>query len=313
MSIKQFRNIPREKLELSRPLRKYSIIGDVLSYLLCPRQYGYFKVRNIVPSAQGQLFFGEVIHNVLDRVHLHYRKANENQSNSLPTENEIDQYFDIVSKALKSQGIRPLSKSLEQRARKLIKQFVFTFGHSLFPRVKDTEHKLQIQASLDNGLDYILHGVVDVLFYNYEDGNISNEKVEIWDYKGGRIPDEQYLKNYEFQMLVYSFLFKQKNGFYPEENVLFFIGEMDRESNLGLSAEELLDRCIVKVKIDEQKIKYAMKKFEEIVEKIEDEYNRPFDKQWLAPKVKPPETMCATCDIRWSCENPNGKFELSGL
>ncbi|MHA1222502.1 MAG: PD-(D/E)XK nuclease family protein [Candidatus Heimdallarchaeaceae archaeon] len=310
IEIKQFYNVPIEDLNLAKPFRTYSIVGDVIAYRLCPRQYGYFKVRNVVPSAQGQMFFGQVIHSVLDKAHLHFGHI----PGTLPTEDEIDDYFDLVAKALKSQGIRPLSGGLERRARKLVKMFINKFGMILFPRVKDTEHKLQIQSTLDNGIDYILHGVVDVLLHQDIEQKREDENcVEIWDYKGGRIPESRYLEDYEFQMLVYSYLYKERNGYYPKEVILFFIGEIDQEQNEKLPAEKLMVKCMVKVKINEDKIKIAMKAFEDTVKLIEEEQQKAFEEQWLPSIYKPPKNMCATCDLRWSCPNPNGEYHLSGL
>jgi len=114
-------------------------------------------------------------------------------------------------------------------------------------------------------------------------------------------------------MLVYSYLFKERNGYYPQSVVLFFLGELDKEENAACTSHDLLERCSINVEINEQKIKIAMRAFEKTVKEIEDEYLKQYGEQWIPSIYKPPITMCETCDLRWSCSNPNGEYKLSGL
>lgn len=313
MDITQYNNVPREDIEIVQMLRKYSITGDIIAYRLCPRQYGLFKIRNIVPSAQGQMFYGQIIHSVLDKAHLHYKGEYSKTKGTIPTEDEIDSYFDSVAKALRSQGIKPLSKGLEDRARKLIKIFINKFGNFLFPRVKDTEHRLEIQSSLNDGTEYILHGVVDVLLESDDSSEEESVNLEIWDYKGGRKPEGRYLEDYTFQMQVYTHLFYLRNGFFPSKVILFFIGELDQKENKNLTLDDLFDNSSISVEAGEKLIQQAMNAFRMTVQTIEREYTLPFKDQWFAPTNKPPTQMCETCELRWSCQNPNGDFKLSGL
>ena len=50
----------------------YSVTSDVVAFRRCPRQYGAFRVQNYAPAHQTQLYFGTIIHQVLDRCHSHY-------------------------------------------------------------------------------------------------------------------------------------------------------------------------------------------------------------------------------------------------
>src|SRR5205823_4642070 len=62
--------VPTREVKIRRP---YSVTADILAFRTCSRQYGYFKVRNYAPAQATQLYFGIVIHQVLDRVHHQFR------------------------------------------------------------------------------------------------------------------------------------------------------------------------------------------------------------------------------------------------
>src|SRR3546814_14237554 len=76
--------------------------------------------------------------------------------------------------------------------------------------------------------NYVLRGVVDVLASDPND-SLDPSKMEIWDYKGSRLPkaSDPRMKEYEWQMTVYAELFKRKNGVYPKQAILYFLNELD--------------------------------------------------------------------------------------
>ena len=53
--------------------RRYSVTADILAYQQCSIQYGAFAARRYEPALVVQLFYGTVIHQVLDRAHAHFR------------------------------------------------------------------------------------------------------------------------------------------------------------------------------------------------------------------------------------------------
>ena len=53
--------------------RAYSITADILAFRRCSRQYGYFAIKGYVPAQATQIYFGIVIHEVLDRAHRQFR------------------------------------------------------------------------------------------------------------------------------------------------------------------------------------------------------------------------------------------------
>lgn len=189
--------------------RRYSVTSDIVAYRQCPRRYGAFRIHNYAPAQQTQLYFGTVVHQVLDRCHAHYHGVVDpdtrghipdegrvlsdeelveyfsNRRDALqtgdplpPPPSDLVRYFLEVEDGLKSRGIHPVTPELRYRAIRVLQYFNRLEGPSLYARVVDTEHRLQA----DRG-DHVLHGVVDLLV-EPEGGAAEPGQREIWDYKG---------------------------------------------------------------------------------------------------------------------------------
>ena len=299
----QYLRIPASQ---SRSLkRRYSVTTDILSFQRCSRQYGHFEVRGYAPAHTVQIYYGTLIHQVLDRAHAHYKGLIDPKTKGkIPTEQDIENYFDEVDTALRVRGIqsvRAFAHAAEREAAlKRLKLFNQIEGSELYPRVRDTEHRLQSDLG-----DYLLHGTVDVLAD--APGSLPGMKAEIWDYKGANRPkpNSQPYRQYEFQMRVYAELYRERNGDYPEKAVLYFLNELD-------AAEDSLIRppkSIIEVPLDPQRIQVALDIFKNTVESIEscrlkDEWPEP------QPGFKPDENTCDICDIRWNCPARIGKYPM---
>jgi putative RecB family exonuclease len=212
----------------------------------------------------------------------------ESKVAGIPTADDVKAYFNSVTEALKARGIRPYSEKARQSALQYLQDFNRDHGPRLYPRVKDTEHKLRADMG-----DFFLHGVVDVLASAEGD----ETELEIWDYKGSRRvrDDSEEMKNYEFQMRVYAGLYREKNGKYPKRAVLCFVAEKnDRDMK-------------VEVAFDETSIKAAMSVFSASVQQIE---RRREADDWSPPKQMPSLETCGACDIRWDCEPARRHFKM---
>jgi putative RecB family exonuclease len=122
---------------------------------------------------------------------------------------------------------------------------------------------------------------------------------EIWDYKGGRKPknQEDFIR-YEFQMLVYTELYHERNGVYPTKAILYFLGELD-------DAKDTLQRpstALVEVAIAPKRREIALQNFDKTVADIEE--CRTNDR-WSAPPIgqEPDQETCDICDLRWNCSS----------
>lgn len=258
--------------------RRYSITGDVLAYRRCRRQYGYYNEMNFVPDHATQLFFGRVVHETLDRAHRHYSGELDGVTGgSIPDDDDIERYFDEVAESLKARNIRPMSQDAESKALEYIQRFNRREGADLYPRVIDTEHKLQ-----SNRGKFILEGIVDVLIGD-DDGR------EIWDYKAGQRPDsERELDDYRAQLNTYAELYAYHRGEYPDRGVIYFLGEDDREE------------ALFELSFTPGGVKDSLAEFDETVGRIEASRDSGnwFD---ITPDEAPSEGTCAECDIRWNC------------
>src|SRR5690606_22731769 len=106
-------------------------------------------------------------------------RAAQAEGNEIPPPpTDIVGYFFEVENGLKSRGIRAITPDLRLKALRVLQYFNALEGPDLYPRVIDTEHRLQ--ADREN---HILHGVVDLLI-NAENGGDAPGECEIWDYKG---------------------------------------------------------------------------------------------------------------------------------
>lgn len=267
--------------------KEYSITADVLSFRRCPRQYGYFAIHGFVPAQATQLYFGIVIHEVLDRLHRQFAGEIEGKPKGMPSEDDVKAYFVAVTEALRARGIRPYSRRAEASALEYLQRFNSKWGPTLYPLVIDTECKLKA----DKG-SYILTGVVDVLA-RPSGGGVP--ETEIWDYKGShRVEDgSEELENYLFQMRVYAELYRRREGNYPSKAVLCFLAEEDPA------------KAFLEVPFDDASVSAAMTTFEQTVDEIE---KREEKDDWSPPSRAPSRETCAACDIRWDCPTVAGQY-----
>jgi putative RecB family exonuclease len=267
--------------------RRYSVTADILAYQQCSIQYGAFAVRRYEPALVVQLFYGTVIHQVLDRAHAHYRGEMGVPPGTLPTNADIDNYFTQVENALIARRIRAV-QSVRDQAREILQRFNTLEGPTLYPRIIDTECRLQA----DQG-QYILHGNVDVLVAsNVSGGNA----VEIWDYKGANKPsvgDPDY-QRHVFQMQVYVDLYRQKTGNAPSKAILYFLNELTGNPPPTIRPVNAL----LEVNLDPAAVQQALQSFGQTVQQIE---ACRAARNWPNPALPPPEKTCSACDLRWNC------------
>jgi putative RecB family exonuclease len=270
--------------------RKYSITGDIISFLICPRQYGFYKHLRYLPSNPTQEWFGNVIHQMLKRIHSFFES-----NKRLPDENEIETLFITTENNLRVHGIVAGSEKARETALKVIKKFTEIEGESFFKNVEATEFQLVKEYE-----DFILYGIVDVL----RGGN----SFEIWDYKGMRRPDERTeegkkkIDRYRKQMFVYGYLFYLKNGDFPKRAILYFMNELLKaERKRPESALYVVDFTDKSVRKEVEKF---MAEFSNIVREIEKCIE---ENNWHLPETIDIET-CSRCDFRWDCPKASGKF-----
>ena len=85
--------------------RRYSVTTDIRSFQRCSRQYGHFAVRGYAPAHSVQIYYGTLIHQVLDRAHAHYAGLRDPETEGqLPTDQDIENYFNEVDQGFAGTG-----------------------------------------------------------------------------------------------------------------------------------------------------------------------------------------------------------------
>jgi hypothetical protein len=291
------------------PRPRFSLTSDILSFRKCRRQYGFFGQDGFVPAQAVQIFFGQIIHQVLDRCHRHYSGFFGHPKGTMPTDADIERYFDEVDQALRAHGIRPASPAAADQAKRVLKTFNSLEGPSLYPRVIDTEYRLESERQ-----NFVLRGVVDVLTAD------SSGDPEIWDYKGSDMPplSSSELRDYEWQMSVYAELYKVKAGRYPVRAVLYFLNELKTKpgdppiTKRPKPAVHVVDFMRGGLGADGTPIlvKQGLSEFDLTAADI---IACKQTRRWDAPTgvEMPDDKTCDICDIRWNCSaHPVGKYKV---
>lgn len=332
--VKPFQGISAPPVSSVSVKRRYSVTQDIVSYRRCARQYGAFNAHKYAPAHQTQAYFGTILHQVLDRCHSHFhgkvnpctkgilpdngqvfsdqviidyftelREAEKQHVNTPVPPSDIVRYFIEVENGLKSQGVRAIQADLRLQAVKILQYFNQLEGPTLYPRVIDTEHRLQADRS-----NHILHGVVDLLVDSPTQIHAPGD-FEMWDYKGSsRINlNPKDLETYEFQMRVYAKLYELKHGVLPKKAVLYFLNELDGPT----CPSQRPVNAVMEVSLTASELEVALDEFTRTVSSIEQ--SRSTD-QWNPAKPgSVSEQDCAICDLRWDCTTPNNGQGITKL
>jgi putative RecB family exonuclease len=291
------------------PRPRFSLTSDILAFRKCRRQYGYFGNDGFVPAQAVQIFFGQIIHQVLDRCHRHYSGLFGHARGTMPSDDDIEQYFDEVAQALRAHGVRPTSPREADQAKQILKTFNRIEGPVLYPRVIDTEYRLESERQ-----NFVLRGVVDVLAAD------DTGEPEIWDYKGTDMPSlsSRDLRDYEWQMSVYAELYKVKAKRYPVRAVLYFLNELKvKAGDPPISKRPKRARYVVDFLRDGVEsdgtptlVKEGLDAFDLTAADI---IACKQAHHWDAPMGGdvPDDKTCDICDIRWNCtSHPGGKYQV---
>ncbi|MFC4440485.1 MULTISPECIES: ATP-dependent DNA helicase [Natrialbaceae] len=261
--------------------RPYSIVGDVLSFRRCKRQYGYLADSEFAAGRQTQLFAGLVVHQTLDWAHRYYNGDVEGVTGgSVPSTSDLREEFDDVVTALRDQRILPMGTAAVDAVFEHVARFNRRIGPDLYPKIIDTECTLRFNTG-----SFLLTGVADVIAD--DDGN-----VQLCDYKASTRPDGSsggYLDDYREQLLVYAGLFARKEGIFPDSVVLYFLGEDDPEDTR------------LEFEFTEADVRAAMDRFTETVHHLE---HARETNSWsvMDPDNLPDEATCDECPVRWDCQ-----------
>lgn len=250
----------------NKALPKYSLTGDLLSYMRCGLQYRFHNGSALPPSRPVQFWFGDFIHGMLETA---FRIWRENPALGFPwpmnisnpreayegvrARNDLGLIGETIEAILRAQGKSPRSAEVRDNGYKRAYCAVNEIGPILFPMIKSAEEKLIGTRSVDEPIDaterratlYELHGIVDVLTeVTLSEANESNflkrlivDKLGaqtgsfeiIVDYKGARRPplDSPYWAQGDWQVQTYAWLrSQQRNSRKVLAGVLVYVNEL---------------------------------------------------------------------------------------
>ena len=311
---RNFKELSVTSKEEQKVKRSYSVTSDILSFRICPRQYGMYNHRGYKPAHNIQFWFGLTVHQVIKKLHMHYQGIFDESQAEIPTETDVRVYFDRVKNNLATIGIRAMNEQESLHAFHIIKEFNRIEGPEFYPMIIETEYTFQSHFE-----DHILEGVVDVLKSGDTRGSTLQEgfdNVEIWDYKAARNPvrklstsrrsmrkgerKEQKFQNYRYQMLIYANIYRLKIGKYPRYGRLYFMNKLSET----ISDVEKRTHALYTIDFTDQtemmEIEKAMENFGETIAAIEQ--CRDCDR-WLPPNAEEitDRDTCDGCDLRWNC------------
>lgn len=156
----------------------YSLTGDLLAYLKCPRQYRYYNRGALPPSTPVQLWFGEFIHGVMEESFDRWVNRRSHQIFPWNWESRIRDIETTIFRRLASRGLLPPpplfrsyehGKPVERRLASFrAEQAINIWGPHLFPLIVEAEVRLSATRSMpkmdQQRADYYgITGIVDVV------------------------------------------------------------------------------------------------------------------------------------------------------
>lgn len=301
--------IPNYEMSESKPV--LSLVGDILSYRRCKRQYGLTHFRGFHSAFATQEFVGTFAHRCLSNCFKFYQK-----NERAPADKDIVKIFYEVREILKTQGRRPHSWHIIRGTGLRLMRLNKTFEErGIYDKIVDTERMLQTDKE-----EYVIQGIVDVI-------QQSKDYYELWDYKATKNPykdlesksdidrraAEARLKDYGLQLRLYAYLHHRVWDIKPSECKLLFINEVklpdvNKSTNwenytaTALSNDEWNDKSGIffNVPIEDSDIDTSLEQFRDIAMQILDSRRNDY---WPAPKIDemPDEITCNACDAKWSC------------
>jgi len=248
------------------PAKKaYSFTGDLRIYETCPRQYQFFRHYDFTPSRSTVIFFGLLVHRVIEDIH---RIVLDGSLDGLD-ESRVEEIFNRTFDVLLLSDVRPPGPEAREAA---LSQVLSYF------RQNKEEMRRIVEAEVDVSLEkdgYIMTGKVDLMLGG--DGAL-----ELLDFKTQARPDDPKLLDvYEQQLCTYGHILEARYGKRPERLLVYWTAEEDRRE------------AITVFPYREQKVEQAIRHFDQMVARIQ---AREF--RVLAP---PERKICKNCDIRNLC------------
>jgi DNA helicase-2/ATP-dependent DNA helicase PcrA len=246
--------------------KSYSFTSDIKAYETCSRQYHFFNQLEFSPSRAVTILFGTLVHQTIEDIHrLYIRSQKEKVS-----EEYIEQQFDFNYRMLQLKEVRFMAEAQKNAALRQIKEY-WLQNRAYLDGVEEAE----VDVSLEKE-NYVLAGSIDLV--SNADGSF-----EILDFKTGSKPkpNDPLLISYYRQLCIYAHIYQNRTGRKPDNLVLYWTGEYERES-----ARMVFPYV-------ESDVDSAMSYFESVVKNIQS--------QNFQMEHAPDPKICNECDFKSYC------------
>lgn len=249
------------------PRPHYGFTTHYQTYQLCPRRYHFFYGQRFVPSRTKNAFWGQLVHQTIER--LHYVALEKRLD--LFDETQLQNIFKKIYGILQRTNKRSLSEAEQKQAYDHVLNYYLHNQHKL-QNICSAEYAVQIEH--DN---YVVNGKIDALI----DGATG---LEILDFKTdtNRSEDSPWFGLYQQQLYFYaSAVIRKQRDIVPPRLSLYWTAEEN-------PAEALVE---IPYHLDDlQKLEHTL---HETITQIQ--------QQQFSVLEPPPQTICASCDIRALC------------
>jgi hypothetical protein len=120
---------------------------------------------------------------------------------------------------------------------------------------------------------------------------------------------------HEYQMYVYSELYRQQTGVYPDQCAIVFVNELGDDQGWDKAGivRDRFPNLIYTIRPDPKYIRLAMGDFAQTVSEIDLEHLKPYAIQWQAPEEPPVDRgTCKAYELRHNCPSyPAGLLNRS--
>jgi len=235
MSIFEYKKTP-ERLKKKKSMLNYLSYSQINTFMTCPLRYKYSYILHIPVSKNAALVFGETVHTTLQKFYLDFIK---NRKTGLK---DLIQIYKDEWQPIGYSSIAHHNKMYAD-GKKMLELFYKKY-HDKNIQIIDLEKPFRVKTV--QGV--ILSGKMDRV------DDIGKNKIEIIDYKTGKIPDEKDLKK-DLQLSIY-FLAATDKGMYgkkPEEVLLSlyylqdlkkisFVKKIEDTQEIKKSIAEIVDK-----------------------------------------------------------------------
>lgn len=249
------------------PRPRYGFTSHYQTYRLCPRRYLFFSARRFVPSHTGQAFFGQLVHQAIERLHYIALEQRLEQFD----EADLRAMFEKTATILQRTHRCQLTEAEQERAYTHVLNYYLHNRHRL-SNIRQAEYAVQLEHA-----EYVVSGKVDALI---EDA----AGLEILDFKTAArcSSDSPRFRLYQQQLYFYACALSHKQHYAARPRLALY-----------WTAEEQGAQALMEILYDPGDLQRLEETLHTTILQIQ--------QQQFSVLSPPANVVCKSCDIRVLC------------